>query len=58
MNLVGSFYQRFLLFAESVMLVRFKLDEQIFFDPGVDLLFEGGRTYGQSVSYDIHERII
>ena len=49
MNLVDCFYQRFLLFADSSMLVGFKLNEHIFDDPGVDPVAGGGIPYGQSV---------
>ena len=37
------------------MLVGFKLDEQVFDDPGVDLVVGGGSHYCQSVSDEIHE---
>ena len=36
MNLVDCFYQRFLVFADSDMLVGFKLGMQFFDDPGVE----------------------
>ena len=33
----------------------FKLGEQVFGDPGVDLIVVGGSPYRRSVSGDIHE---
>ena len=37
------------------MMVGFKLDGQVFDDPGVDPVSGGGIPYGQSVEYEIHE---
>ena len=58
LNLVGTFCKWFLLFAVYFMLVGFKLGEQFFGDPGVDLVVGGGSPYGRIVSDDIHEIII
>ena len=58
MNLVDNFYQSFQLFAYSDMLAGFKLSEQIFDNPGVDLVVGGGSTYSQNVLDDIYEIII
>ena len=46
MNLVDTFYQRFLFFADYVILVGLKLGEQVFDDNGVNLVFGGGIPYG------------
>ena len=41
--------------AQSIcMLVGFKLSDQVFDDPGVDLVVGGSITYGQSVLDDTH----
>ena len=58
MNLVDCFYQSFMFFADSSMMVGFKLGEQVFADPGVEPVAGGGGTYGQSVKDDIHKRKI
>ena len=58
MNLVDTFYQRFIFLADSAMLVGFKIGEQVFDENGVDLVFGGGRYCGRNVLYYIHERII
>ena len=55
MDLVDTFYQSFLFFSGSSILMGFKLGEQVFDDPGVDLIVGGGSPYGRSVSHDIHE---
>ena len=51
-----TFYQRFILFYDSSMLVGFKIGEQDFDHPGVELVAEGGSPYAQSVLDEIHER--
>ena len=58
LNLVDCFYQRFLNFSDSDMMVGFKLSEQVFDDPGVYPVSGGGNPYGKSVKDDIHERRI
>ena len=55
MNLVDSFYHRFLSFADYTMLVGLKLGKHVFDYPGVDLVFGGGSPYFRSVLDDIHE---
>ena len=50
-----SFYQRFIFFSNSAMLVGFKLGEQVFDDPGVDLMVGGGSPFNWSVSDYIHD---
>ena len=55
LNLVDTFYHQFLLFADSAMLMGFKLSEQIFEDPGLEPVVGVGIPYGRSVSYCIHK---
>ena len=55
MNLVDTFYQRFIFLADSAMLVGFKIGEQVFDENGVDLVFGGGSPYFRSVLDDIYE---
>ena len=46
MNLVDNFYQKFILFADSTMLVGFTLGKRDFYDPRVDLVVGGGVPCG------------
>ena len=46
MNLVDTFYHRFLFFADYAMLTGFKLGKQVFDDPGADLVVGGVISYG------------
>ena len=47
--MVDSFQQRFLFISYSGILVGFKLGEQVFDDPAVDLVFGVGNPYGQMI---------
>ena len=58
LNLVGTLYQQSLFFADSALLMGFKLGEQVFDDTGVDPVVGRGGPYGQIVLGDIHERKI
>ena len=55
--MVDTFYQWFLLFADSDILERFKIGEQVFDDPGVDPVVGVGSTYGRIVLDEIHESL-
>ena len=53
--MVDTFYQQFLFFADSAMMVGFRLGEQFFDDPGVEPVYGVVGPYICSVKYDIHE---
>ena len=53
--MVDTFYKRFIFFADSDMLVCFKLGEQVFDDLAVYLVVGLGIPYVQSVLDEIHE---
>ena len=53
--MVDTFYQWFLLFSVSTLLVGFKLGEKVFNYPGVEAVVGVGSPYGRSVSAHIHK---
>ena len=55
MDLVDTFYQCFLLFDDSAMLVGLKIGEQAFDEPGVDPVLGRFSPYGLSVLDDTQE---
>ena len=55
LNLVYCFYQQFLFFADSAILVGFKIGRQVLDDPVVDPVDGGGSPYGGSIKDDSQE---
>ena len=55
MDLVDCFYHQFIFFADYDIMVGFKLGDQVFDDPGVDLVAVGDGAYSKSFKNDRHE---